>query len=199
MTRILLIRHAETDPMLHKLCGRTEGISLNATGKANAARLGAALRAESLEGVYSSPLERALETAHHIRGQAQVEDRFTELDFGEWTGKTFTELQTIAQWHEHNQCRSKVTPPGGEAPMQVLRRAAEALEETARRHAGGKVAVVTHADVIRSLLTRLLGMSLDDLLRFEIAPASVSEVSLGGRCPVLHYLNRTFPQQNSSL
>lgn len=193
MTRILLVRHAETDVMLQKLCGRTPGIPLNEAGRASAARLGTALIHENLEAVYSSPMERAVETASYV-GQPIARPAFNEIDFGEWTGKTFTELQSDAVWKEYNLKRSSVTPPAGESPSGVLDRAWREMQELALYHRNATVAIVTHADVIRSLLTRLLGMSLDDLLRLEIAPASVSEVSIGGAYPVVHRTNRTFPQ-----
>jgi broad specificity phosphatase PhoE len=122
----------------------------------------------------------------------QIEDGFQELDFGEWTGKTFEELASDPSWFKFNQVRSSVTPPGGESPVIVVERARRALNSAAARHDADLVAIVTHADVIRSLLTSLLGMPLDHLLRFEIEPASVTELWMGGDYPIIRSLSTLY-------
>lgn len=178
------------------LCGRTPGIWLSEVGEAQARGLGEYLRGRNLEAIYSSPLERAQQTAQQIGRplgiEPQTEPRIDELNFGAWTGRTFAELAREPDWDTYNRNRSAVTPPSGEAPLDALARSREALDDRARQHDGSEIAFVTHADVIRSLLTSLLGMSLDSLLRFEIEPASVSEVSIGGDYPVLHSCNARY-------
>jgi probable phosphoglycerate mutase len=199
MTRILLIRHAATDLMSLQLCGHTPGISLSETGQQQADHLARALVHRPIEAIYCSPLERAQQTAQAIaatRGLSPIiYPSFIELDFGEWTGKSFDELRANPQWNEYNRTRSSVTPPNGEPPVEVLRRARNGLDEVVNQHPGGECAIVTHGDVIRSLLTSLLGMRLDDLLRFEIAPASVTEVWLGGDYPLIQSLNRLYTDE----
>ncbi len=182
--------------MARTLCGRTSGIGLNEIGRKQAETTAGALAGRTLSAIYSSPLERALETAQIIAAPhgmtPLIEDRFTELDFGQWTGKTFEELELEPRWREYNRARSSVTPPGGESPLQALSRSHAAIFEHAAQFSGGEFAVVTHADVIRSLLTSLLSMKLDDLLRFDIAPASVSELTIGGAYPIIHSLSTLY-------
>lgn len=196
MTRILLIRHATTGVMKGKLCGRAPGIPLCTSGRTEALALAHALSSRKLCAIYSSPLQRACETADEIAKRqhlpVSVDDRFTELDFGLWTGKSFDELAGDSAWHIYNRSRSLVLPPGGESPAGALDRAKRGLDDIVATHDGGEAAIITHADVIRSLLTSLLGMELDHLLRFDILPASVTEAWLGNDYPVLHSMNTTY-------
>lgn len=185
--------------MTRQLCGRTSGIPLSAGGLDEAKQLSIGLASRSLTAIYSSPIERALATAESIAHPHRlvpiIDERLTELDFGEWTGKTFEELADSPMWVQYNRARSSTRPPGGEAPLSVLARSREALDELGRRHGRGTVAVVTHGDVIRSLLTSLLNMVLDDLLRFEISPASVTEVSYGAEHPLVHRVNTIYAER----
>jgi ribonuclease H / adenosylcobalamin/alpha-ribazole phosphatase len=199
MIRILLIRHAATDAMSKRLCGRTRGIPLSSEGRAQAAALAEGLRGRTLAAIYSSPLERAFETARIVgdsRGMVpRIEERINELDFGDWTGKSFAELEQHELWSVYNRVRSTTTPPGGEPPVEALARIRVFVDELRSHCDRAEIAVVTHSDMIRLLLTSFLGMPLDHLLRFEIAPASVTEVSIGTGYPILHSLNRTFTQR----
>jgi broad specificity phosphatase PhoE len=172
------------------------GIGLNAEGVKQAQRLGRHLASNvPLEAVYSSPLQRAHETARIIAGVRQppnglkIEERLNEMDFGDWTGAEFGSLQSSDQWRRYNSNRSLHSPPGGESLTQVQARAWDCVSSIAGNHADGAVAVVSHADVIRALLLLFLGMPLDLLLRLQVGPASLSEVLLGGDYPVVPYLN----------
>jgi probable phosphoglycerate mutase len=75
--------------------------------------------------------------------------------------------------------------------MEVQARAWKSLESIQARHPQGTVAAVTHGDVVRSLLLLLLGMPLDHILRLEVAPASVSEIVLGGSEPLISSINQS--------
>ncbi|MCU1295196.1 MAG: Phosphoglycerate mutase [Bryobacterales bacterium] len=178
-----------------KLCGRLPGIPLNTEGRqqsqAVARQLGDLMK---LHAVYSSPLQRAAETAAAVAAARDLtvtlDERLTEMEFGEWTGLSFQELASRDDWHRYNRNRSLNAAPGGESLMQVQARAWGSLAEITARHDGETVAVVTHADVIRALVVLFLGMSLDQLLRLEIAPASITEVILGADYPVVTGLNK---------
>jgi len=194
MTRILLVRHGSTDLLHDRLCGRTPGISLNEKGRKEAAAVAREIQSRHrLTAVYSSPLERSLETAQTIAEpqalSVAVEDGLNELDFGEWMGASFDDLHQRPEWKSYNQCRSLSTAPGGESLMNVQSRAWKSLSRIIARHPEATVASVTHGDVIRALLILLLGMPLDHILRFEIAPASITEISVGESGPVVHSVN----------
>jgi broad specificity phosphatase PhoE len=194
MTRLLLIRHGNTDLLHEYLCGRTPGISLNEEGRQQARQLGQSLcERYKLAAVYSSPLERAVETAGFVAQPQSLsviaEEGVNELDFGAWAGARFRDLHNSPEWQSYNQNRSLRSAPGGETLSNVQSRAWTSLRSIADRHDGGTVAVVSHGDVIRALLLLLLGMPLDHILRFEISAGSVSEVSVGAGYPVIHSTN----------
>src|SRR5689334_11122571 len=138
MTTILLIRHGETDANGKLLAGWTPGWHLNARGRQQAERLAELLAKAPLEAVYTSPLERAIETAEPIarsRGLAPlVLDDLGEMRVGEWEGKTFAELDGREEWQRFNRQRSSVRPPGGESMMETQLRMLGQLECLTGRH-----------------------------------------------------------------
>jgi probable phosphomutase (TIGR03848 family) len=195
MTTFLLIRHAHCDPVGVSIAGRAPGIHLSERGRAEARALGSRLSALHITAVYSSPLERALETAAPIAQEQQVEvgsaPGLLEIDFGNWTGKTLTELNPIPEWKAFNTYRSGTRIPGGENMADVLARALAELSRIQETHHGVKslVAVVTHGDVLRMLVAHFLGIPWDLLHRLELSPASVTVVALEPHGPQVLLMN----------
>lgn len=183
MTTLLLIRHATCDPVGSVLSGRTPAVHLNAEGRRQADELAARLAPISLDAIYSSPLERTVQTAEAIaKGRdlrVEAMDELLELDFGRWTGRRFTELDDDEEWRRWNVVRSIARIPDGEAMLEVQARALAALRRVTSRWPDGRCAVVSHGDLIRSTLAYLLGVPTDLMLRLEIRPASTSVVQLG--------------------
>lgn len=197
MFRILLIRHGNTDVLRDRLCGRMPGVSLNAEGRKQAATLGQVLRQEvSLAAVYSSPLERTVETARLIADPqglpVSVEPGLNEVDFGDWMGLSFDELHGRGEWQDYNAHRALRSPPGGESLAAVQARVQSCLQKMQQIHRDETIAAVSHGDVIRTLIMLLLGMPLDNVLRLQIDPGSASEVHFDGGIPSLRNTNRTF-------
>lgn len=200
MIRILLIRHAETELLGRVLYGRMPGVHLSSEGIRQAHALARGLHERfSIDNVISSPLERARHTAEQIAEPRSlpvaIDDDLTEIDYGSWMGKPFSELHDSPQWRRFNQLRSITSPPGGEFMLQIQIRAWRSLNRILERNRGSDkatVAVVTHGDVIRALLLLLLGLPIDHIHRLEISPASVSEVLLGGYVPVVASMNQIF-------
>lgn len=182
MTVFLFIRHAAADHVGRALVGRSPGVHLNALGRSEAEALAQRLEPAPIAAVYSSPLERALETAGPIAEAQDLEvrtaDAFVEVDFGEWTGMTLEDLEQDDRWRWWNESRSTARAPAGEGMTEVLARAMGGVRSLAARHADEWVAVVSHCDVVRPLLAHFAGMPLDHVLRLEVAPASVSAVRL---------------------
>jgi broad specificity phosphatase PhoE len=147
--------------------------------------LGTRLGRLPIAALYSSPLERALETAQPLAQSlgltVQAAPGLTELDFGEWTGRTLAELAPLPLWKQFNSFRSGTRIPGGELMSEVVARARRELENMEEEHHAAIVAAVSHGDVIRGLLADFLGLSLDLLHRLEVAPASVSAIRMDGR------------------
>ena len=193
MTVVLLIRHAHTDALGRFLAGRAAGVPLSTIGRAQAERLGRVLAALPLAGIYTSPLERAVETArgiaHHQPVRIHEDADLHEIDFGDWTGRTFAELDELVEWQAFNERRSAAAVPHGEAPARVQERIVGAITRLTGANRGGTIALVTHADVIRTAVLYIAGSSLDFWQRFEISPASITAVSVSGSAFRLLYVN----------
>jgi broad specificity phosphatase PhoE len=178
MTTFLLIRHAHWDGVGRVLAGRLEGVRLSPTGVAEAAHLADTLSSLDLAAVYTSPLERARETAAPLARahglEAREEPGLLELDFGHWTGEPISGLRDDPAWHRFNEERATARIPGGETMAEAVARAREALLEISSRWGDALVAVVTHGDIIRGVVAEALGLPLDRMLQLEVEPASVS-------------------------
>lgn len=178
----LLIRHGHTDAVGKWLAGRRPGESLSVTGRRQAEDLSRALRWLPLTAVYSSPLERAIQTAQPLARDCGLtiatSTGFTELDFGDWTGKTFDELAGEPAWLAFNQDRATACPPRGEPLTAAQVRIITELEALARRHEREMVAVVTHAELIRCAIAAFRNLTLDEAARIDISPAHISTVGL---------------------
>jgi probable phosphoglycerate mutase len=183
MTTVLLVRHAMCDPVGKYIAGRAPGVSLNEEGRRQAERLGIALSERlNIAAVYSSPLERAWETARVIADrldlEVQLSAAFEEIDFGEWTEKAFEELDRDPDWRLFNAYRSVTRVPGGELMLEVQARAVAELARIRARHMGATVVVVTHGDIVRAIIAYHAGIPLDLFQRLQIDPASVSTLEL---------------------
>ena len=192
-TIVLLIRHAQTDAVGAWLAGQTMDVSLNQCGRAQAERLKDRLSTVDLAAIYSSPLQRAIETAGPLaRDRAlRIEPRMelAEVDFGEWSGETFDRLSDDPRWVRFNRVRSMADVPSGERAIDVQARIARALEDARAQHPNATVAFVTHADVIRLAVLHVAGAPVDFIHRFEISPASVTAAALYADGATLMYVN----------
>lgn len=180
---VLLVRHAQHVEFGSVLSGRRRDVALSPEGLEQAAILSDLLGTSAIGAVYSSPRERAWYTAREIADphdlKVVAEDRIDELDFGSWTGCSFAELEGDAAWSSWNEERATARPPGGESMAEATERAFAFLGEAAADHAGETILAVSHCDIIRGVIARCLGLSLDNLLRFDVDPASVSRISVG--------------------
>ncbi|HEX6716008.1 MAG TPA: histidine phosphatase family protein [Pyrinomonadaceae bacterium] len=182
MTTLFLIRHGSCGGLGQTLWGRTPGICLNEDGKLQAQRLAERFTRITLDAIYSSPLERALETAEAIARSTNLEVKtssaLNEIDFGEWTGKSFETLSREEDWRLFNTYRSMAIVPGGESFLKVQNRIIEELSSLSQRHGNARVAIVSHADVIRAAVAYFAATPIDLIERFEISPCSVTVVAL---------------------
>jgi probable phosphoglycerate mutase len=190
---ILLVRHGHTDAIGRRLVGRLPGWHLTQEGRAQAQRLVETLGAQPVARIYSSPLERAIETAEPLaraRGLEIVRDEgLIEVEFGEWSGLAFDELARSPEWERFNTNRATANVPGGEGAAAVQVRIVATLERLATVHRGEAIVVVSHADVIREAILYYAGAPLAMVHRIEIAPASVSAVALGAGEPRILFVN----------
>src|ERR1043165_823755 len=176
MTTFFLIRHASCDGLGQTLWGRTPGVCLNEEGKLQAQQLAKTCEGMRFDAVYSSPLERALETADALASRMNLEVRrnaaLTEIDYGEWSGKTFEQLHGDERWHHFNSRRSTTTVPGGESFLEVQNRVVKEIDRLSREHSEERVALVSHADPIKAAVAYYAGTPIDLIDRLEISPCS---------------------------
>jgi probable phosphomutase (TIGR03848 family) len=195
VTTCLLVRHALCDPVGRSIAGRAPGVHLNAEGREQAERLADRLSGLRLSAIYSSPLERAIETAAAIGRRHNLSvmaaPGLIEIDFGEWTGRTLAELDPLPQWKAFNSYRSGTRVPGGESMAEVVARALAEIGRIVAAHQAPAelVAMVSHGDVLRALIGHFLGAPIDLLQRIEISPGSVSVVEIEGPAPQVLLLN----------
>jgi len=195
VTTFFLIRHASCSGLGRTLWGRTPGIRLNEKGEMQAQRLADRFKNVTLSAIYSSPLERALQTAEVLARTMKLDVKKSaaanEINFGEWTGKTFDELSRDDQWRLFNSHRSMTLVPGGESFLEVQNRIVKEIAELAVQHGKTRVAIVSHADVIRSAVAYFAATPIDLIERFEISPCSVSVVAVDADNATLLTLNNT--------
>jgi probable phosphoglycerate mutase len=195
MTQILLIRHAVNDFVkTGKLAGWTPGVHLNDEGKAQAEALGKRLADAPIQHLYSSPLERTIETAEAIRQYHPHLDikhieGIGEVRYGDWEGQEISKLAQRKMWQVVQEYPSRAYFPNGETMRGVQERAVNAVEELVAAHPREVVAVVSHADLIKMVLAHYLGMHLDVFQRIVVSPASISALVLGYGRPYVVTVN----------
>lgn len=197
MTRFLLIRHATTDAVGITLSGRSSGVLLNQQGLAEAKTLAERLKHLHLDHIYSSSLERAMDTAKTIGSMLQLnvagEDAFLELDFGAWTAQSFSQLEGTPAFGLFNSFRSGSPVPGGESMLAAQARFVGGMDSLYQKHPGQNIAIVSHSDMIKAALAYYAGIPIDLMQRLEIYPASVSIIERYPDTVRIKLLNHTGP------
>ncbi len=194
---LILVRHGQTD---FNRDGRVQGRGdrpLDDTGAAQARAAGEALRTPQFDGVYSSPLRRAIDTAEsiavHHGVSVQVRGDLTEMDVGELDGITYREMRAgypklLETWARD---AGSVRLPRGETVAEVQERVWPVVEELCSRHEEGRVALVGHAFMLQGLLCTALGLSLKHFRSFRLLPGSISVLRFGPGDTVLEGLNHS--------
>jgi probable phosphoglycerate mutase len=199
---ILLIRHGENEyTRTGKLAGQLPGVHLNETGHKQAQALAARLSQAPLKAIYSSPLDRAMETARPLADALKLEVRLCEgvreIDCGAWSGRSLKQLARTKLWVDVQQRPSRMQFPGGETFLAAQTRAVQAVEQLARAHPKDLVAAFTHADVIKLVVAHYLGQPLDLFQRLVVSTGSITALHLGQGQPALVKLNDTGQLQSS--
>ena len=202
MTQLFLVRHGNTDWADKKLAGWTPGVHLNETGAKQAEALVERLAPIRFDAIYSSPLERTIETAAPLaraRGLKVIKlFDIGEVRYGDWQGKSLSQLSKKKEWATVQLAPSMMRFPNGESIREMQSRAVAGIERIAAAHPKGTVALFSHADVIKAIVAHLIGMPLDTFQRLSIAPASVTVMVLGRFGARLLRLNDTGPFQPPS-
>ena len=202
MTRLLLVRHGETDWTVQgRFLGHTN-LPLNGRGQRQAAAIAQALSCETIHAIYASDLDRAMITAQAIAGFQESthntvpvvpESRLREVNFGDWDGLTYAEIlardpDSVNAWQGDFL---KTAPPGGESLRQLAGRLKPFLEDVASAYPDETFVVAAHAGSLQCLLCLALGVSLKMYWQFRLAPASISQISLYPEGAIVNLLNDT--------
>jgi broad specificity phosphatase PhoE len=176
------MRHGETDAVGKSIMGWRPGWHLNGNGRKQVERLAARLAALPIRAIYTSPLERAVETAEAVAKPHGIEPRsdpeLGEFHAGEWEGCAIGDLDRVEEWRKFNHFRAGTRAPGGELMIETQARMIRRIQALAQEHEGGTVGIVSHGDPLRAAVAFYMGIPMDMLLRFEISPASVSVLEL---------------------
>lgn len=181
MARIVLLRHAHSVANeKNLLAGRTPGISLSKTGKEQAKDLIARLGATNFDEVAISPLQRCRETidpwlaADGAKSPVVIDESVSEVDYGSWSGKTLASLRRKSQWKVVQDFPSQMIFPEGESLLEMQGRALSGFYRLNAVKGKGPRLLVSHGDVIKSIVAHCLGMHLDQFQRLVIEPASLT-------------------------
>lgn len=195
-TTVLLVRHGQTPTTGKVLPGRAKGLSLADEGRRQAdiaaERIGELKR---VDAIYSSPLERAKETAAPIaknRGlRTKIDRGLFECDFGDWTGKELKDLMKLPEWQTVQRAPSTFRFPDGESFTEMQTRMVSTLDRLRAEHVGGTIVCVSHADTIKAAVAHALGTHIDLFQRIVISPASVTAIVWGPGGPTVLAVNST--------
>jgi probable phosphoglycerate mutase len=185
MPSILLIRHAENEYVAKgRLAGRLPGVHLNENGKQQADAVAKALGKAPIKVVYSSPMERCMETAQPLSAALGLETvprkGLIEVDFGDWQDKTLKQLRRRKLWKVVQRNPSRMRFPGGETFANAQQRIVQELETLSLEHSPKDlIACFSHSDLIKLAVSYYIGQPIDLFQRIMIAPASITTLHLG--------------------
>ena len=182
MTTVILIRHAHSVANEKGiLAGRSSGVVLSKLGKRQAIDLKKRLGDMKFKSISVSPLERCFATIQPWIKATGVSDKnidfdegLSEVDYGSWTGKKLSALSLKKEWRIVQRTPSLMVFPDGEALIAVQRRAKKSLMNAIKKAGNGSVLIVSHGDVIKSLIASALELELDKFQKIVIDPASIS-------------------------
>ena len=184
MTVILLVRHGQNEWVEKKrLAGWLPNVHLNDKGKEQAREAAERLSHLPITALYSSPVERCMQTASYIGQTLELEIRpleaVGEVRYGDWEGAEIEQLSKEKSWFAVQHFPSRFRFPQGEALRDVQSRAVAALETLSADHEPrDMIVVVSHADLIKLVLAHYLGVHIDLFQRIVISPASISAIAL---------------------
>jgi probable phosphomutase (TIGR03848 family) len=193
MTTFFFVRHGVTAHTAHKLSGWLPDIPLSDEGRMQVEAAADTLADVPLAAVYSSPIDRTMETARAIAARHHLEvhpvDGIAEVRYGRWTNRSYKALRRTKLWTTVQRFPSAARFPDGEALRDVQARAVNEVEGLRAKHRRGNVCCVSHADVIRLIAAHYLGVHIDLFQRLLIDPASITAIALTDEGPLVIAVN----------
>jgi probable phosphomutase (TIGR03848 family) len=173
MPSVYLVRHAISQANIDGiLAGRTPGVRLGDGAEEQLTQLREYFSTRSIDCVVSSPLLRAQLTAEAISMNIETDSNLDECHYGDWSNRPLSELSTEPMWQTIQTSPSQVKFPGGESISEMQNRAISAVEKW--KNAANHSVLVTHGDVIKSIIAQYARLSLDEFQAIRVAPASVT-------------------------
>ncbi|MFD8549210.1 histidine phosphatase family protein [Streptomyces sp. NPDC059649] len=187
MPTLILLRHGRsTANTAGVLAGRAPGVALDERGAAQSAALPARLAQVPLAALVSSPLQRCRETMAPLLAarpglSLHIDDRISECDYGDWSGRKLAELTDEPLMEAVQQHPSSAAFPGGESMRAMQARAVDAVRDWNARveqthGAEATYVMCSHGDIIKSLVADALGMHLDLFQRISVEPCSLTVI-----------------------
>ena len=198
MVRVILVRHGETEwNRLRRIQGSNSNIPLNETGKQQAESLALRLKSEPIKAIYSSPLQRSLDTAQAIARYHQLEVHLEpdlrEFNLGELEGTKIEHLGKSYREILITNSQGELLPrvPGGESLREVQQRAWSAVQRLVSQHPEGIIVVVGHYFALLTIICHGLNLPLLEMPRLRLDASSMSILAFDGQFPRLLLLNDT--------
>ena len=182
MTKIILVRHGETDwNLARRIQGGSSDVPLNVNGKQQAERIALRLQSEKVVAVYSSPLQRALHTAQAIASyhnlEVNIEPSLREIEVGEFEGMPVVQIgKYLDQILTGNREGNLPKMPGGESLAELQERGWSTIQRLVGKHPDEVVAVVCHYFIILAIICAVLDLPLSHIRRFRVSPGSISSI-----------------------
>lgn len=200
--RLVLIRHAHSESNASGvLSGRLPNVHLSDKGVKQAAQLSIRLGSFPVAQLRVSPMERCFETISPWLNdvilketpnfEVRIDPSLNEVDYGSWSGKKLSALSRKKEWRTVQESPSRMYFPQGEGIAQMQARAMSAVHEIANLSGSKTAVIVSHGDVIKSIVASALGMHLDEFQRVIIDPASISIIEYSAIKPRILLLNDT--------
>jgi broad specificity phosphatase PhoE len=181
VSTIHLVRHGHHALLGKRLCGRMPGVQLDEQGCRQMSRCAGLIGARPA-AIQASPQRRAQQSASilgaHFNVAVEIVPAMDEIDVGAWTSLEFSDLEQDPAWQRWNSRRGTARPPGGESMRALQQRAVQHLEQLRRDSGDGTIVIVSHAEPIRAALLYYSRIRLDDFLSIEVAPASISTLTM---------------------
>jgi probable phosphoglycerate mutase len=191
-----LVRHGHHALLGRTLCGRMRGVELDDLGRDEVARCVETI-APAPAVIQSSPQRRCMQSAcilgAHFKLPVEIVPALDELDYGEWTGRSFEDLAGDPRWSRWNGRRGASRPPRGESMRALQRRIVAHLEQLRGDRNADIVVAVSHAEPIRAALLHYSCRQLDDFLSIAIEPASVSTLGMDHGAVRIRGINQRVP------
>jgi broad specificity phosphatase PhoE len=195
MTTIYLVRHGNTEWTGHRVIGLTPGVHLNQTGCEQALRAAEYLQRSPIEAIYSSPMERATDTAAPLAKMKNLPvipvPFLCSVDFGDFQKRTKEELAEEPIWQQFLTHPAGVCFPSGESIKDAQQRIVYGINSLAMQYPENvQIACFAHCEILRLAIAHALKIPLDDYMRLTLDTGSISCIEWGSNYNRLKWLNR---------